>query len=45
VAAHHDGTVLSALIADEDGRWVERLTGDDPTVLGEELARIAARSS
>ena len=45
VAAHHDGTILSALIADEDGRWIERLTGDDPTALGEELARIAARSS
>jgi hydroxymethylbilane synthase len=30
VAAHHDGTRLSALVADEDGRWVERRSGDDP---------------
>src|SRR5262245_23707911 len=45
VAAHHDGTTLTALVADEDGRWIERRTGDDPGALGEELARIAARSS
>jgi hydroxymethylbilane synthase len=44
VAAHHDGRTLSALVADEDGRWLERRTGDDPVALGEELARIAARS-
>jgi hydroxymethylbilane synthase len=42
VAAHHDGTVLTALVADEDGRWVERRTGDDPAALGEELARLAS---
>jgi hydroxymethylbilane synthase len=41
VAAHHDGVMLSALIADEDGRWVERRSGDDPVALGEELARLA----
>jgi len=45
VAAHHDGSMLSALVADEDGRWVERRSGDDPVALGEELARLAARSS
>ena len=45
VAAHHDGTVLAALVADEDGRWIERRTGEDAAALGEELARIAARSS
>jgi hydroxymethylbilane synthase len=45
VAAHHDGTVLVGLIADEDGRWIERRSGDDPAALGEELARLAARSS
>ena len=45
VAAHHDGATLVALIADDDGRWVERRVGDDPVALGEELARIAARSS
>jgi hydroxymethylbilane synthase len=38
VAAHHDGAQLAALVADEDGRWVERLTGDDPEALGLELA-------
>jgi hydroxymethylbilane synthase len=45
VAAHHDGTVLVGLVADEDGRWIERRSGDDPSALGEELARLAARSS
>ena len=30
VAAHHDGTTLTALIAAEDGAWLERRTGDDP---------------
>jgi porphobilinogen deaminase len=45
VAAHHDGSILVALIADEDGRWVERRSGDDPVALGEELVRLAARSS
>lgn len=45
VAAHHDGTVLVGLVADEDGRWIERRTGDDPAAIGEELARLAARSS
>jgi hydroxymethylbilane synthase len=45
VAAHHDGRTLVALVADEDGGWIERRSGDDPAALGEELARIAARSS
>ena len=45
VAAHHDGAVLVGLVADEDGRWIERRSGDDPVALGEELARLAARSS
>jgi hydroxymethylbilane synthase len=30
VAAHHDGAVLTALVAAEDGSWVERRSGDDP---------------
>jgi hydroxymethylbilane synthase len=30
VAAHHDGTRLTALVAAEDGSWVERRSGDDP---------------
>ncbi|MGH3002550.1 MAG: hydroxymethylbilane synthase [Gaiellaceae bacterium] len=42
VAAHHDGTTLHALIADEDGAWVERRSGDDPEALGRELAALAA---
>jgi len=42
VAAHHDGTVLRGLVADDDGRWVERRSGDDPEALGRELADAAA---
>ncbi len=42
VAAHHDGATLQALIADEDGAWIERRTGDDPVALAEELAGLAA---
>jgi hydroxymethylbilane synthase len=43
VAAHHDGTTLTALIAAEDGSWVERRTGDDPTALGRALADESRR--
>jgi hydroxymethylbilane synthase len=42
IAAHHDGETLTALIADPDGRWVERRTGDDPVALALELAALAA---
>jgi hydroxymethylbilane synthase len=45
VAAHHDGSNLVGLVADEDGRWLERRFGDDPAALGEELARLAAARS
>ena len=45
VAAHHDGLVLVGLVADEDGRWLERRTGNDPLALGEELARLAVERS
>ncbi|HET8894268.1 MAG TPA: hydroxymethylbilane synthase [Gaiellaceae bacterium] len=38
VAAYHDGTTLTGLVAAEDGSWVERLIGDDPVALGQELA-------
>jgi hydroxymethylbilane synthase len=41
VAAHHDGTTLTALMAAEDGAWVERRTGSDPAALGRELAALA----
>jgi hydroxymethylbilane synthase len=37
VAAHHDGEALTALIAAEDGTWVERRRGDDPVALANEL--------
>jgi hydroxymethylbilane synthase len=37
VAAHHDGTALHALVAAEDGAWVERRRGDDPEAVAREL--------
>jgi hydroxymethylbilane synthase len=43
VAAHHDGATLTALVAAEDGSWVERRTGDDPHALGLELADESRR--
>ena len=43
VAAHHDGTTLTALVAAEDGSWVERRTGDDPAALGRMLADESRR--
>jgi hydroxymethylbilane synthase len=42
VAAHHDGAILTGLIAVEDGSWLRRLTGEDPDALGRELAALAA---
>ncbi len=43
VAAHHDGRTLTALIADEDGAWIERRHGDNPaTVADELLAAVSA---
>ena len=41
VAAHHDGAILTRLVAAEDGSWVERRRGDDPDALGRELAALA----
>jgi porphobilinogen deaminase len=41
VGAFHDGEVLHALIADDDGAWVVRRSGDDPVALAHEL--LAAR--
>lgn len=37
VAAYHDGTTLTALVADEDGAWLERRSGDDPEAVAREL--------
>jgi len=42
VAAHHDGAVLTALVAAEDGSWVERRSGDDPEAVAAELGAAAA---
>jgi hydroxymethylbilane synthase len=41
VAAHHDGATLTALIAAEDGSWVERRSGEDPARLAAELLAFA----
>jgi hydroxymethylbilane synthase len=41
VAAHHDGSTLTALVAAEDGSWVERRQGADPATLAAELVSLA----
>jgi hydroxymethylbilane synthase len=41
VAAFHDGTTLTGLVAAEDGSWIERRSSDDPEALGRELAALA----
>jgi hydroxymethylbilane synthase len=45
VAAYHDGSTLTGLVAAEDGSWIERRTGDDPGALGAELADASTRHS
>jgi hydroxymethylbilane synthase len=42
VAAHHDGETLTALIAAEDGSWLERRTGGDPAELADTLLVAAS---
>jgi hydroxymethylbilane synthase len=37
VAAFHDGARLTALVADEDGRWLERRSGDSPAEVADAL--------
>jgi hydroxymethylbilane synthase len=37
VAAHHDGTTLTALVAAEDGSWIERRSGERPAEVAEAL--------
>jgi hydroxymethylbilane synthase len=37
VAAHDDGERLTALVADDEGRWVERRSGVDPEAVAAEL--------
>jgi hydroxymethylbilane synthase len=41
VAAFHDGTTLTGLVAAEDGSWIHRVSGDDPESLGRDLAARA----
>src|SRR5690348_4541007 len=41
VAAYHDGERLTALVAAEDGSWIERRTGTDPRELAEALVSFA----
>jgi hydroxymethylbilane synthase len=45
MAAHHDGSTLTGLVAAEDGSWIERRTGDDPAAIGAELADASTRHS
>ena len=42
VAAHHDGERLTALVAGEDGSWIERRSGSDPADLARELLAFTA---
>ena len=45
VAAYHDGEVLTALVADDDGVWVELRRGAEPAAVAAELeAAVAARA-
>jgi hydroxymethylbilane synthase len=43
VAAHHDGDRLTALIAAEDGSWIERGSSDDPAALAADLLAASER--
>jgi hydroxymethylbilane synthase len=43
VAAHHDGAVLRALVAAEDGSWVERREGGDPAEVARALLEALAK--
>jgi hydroxymethylbilane synthase len=40
VAAHHDGSVLTGMIAAEDGSWLELRQGADPAALAAELLAV-----
>ena len=42
IAAYHDGTRLTALVAAEDGSWIERRTGDDPEEVAAALLPFVA---
>jgi len=42
IAAYHDGSTLTALVADENGAWIERRSGSDPVALADELIAATA---
>jgi hydroxymethylbilane synthase len=42
IAAHHDGAMVTALVAAEDGSWVERRSGTDPAAIAAELLALVA---
>jgi hydroxymethylbilane synthase len=42
VAVHHDGVSLTAMIAAEDGSWLEQASGADPAALAAGLMAAAA---
>jgi hydroxymethylbilane synthase len=42
VAAHHDGARLTAMIAAEDGSWVERQAGEDPLEVAAALLQLVS---
>jgi hydroxymethylbilane synthase len=43
VAAHHDGELLTALIAAEDGSWLELGSGEEPAQVAAALVAAAGR--
>jgi hydroxymethylbilane synthase len=43
VAAYHDGERLTALVADDDGAWVERRSGDDPAQVAAALTAFVSK--
>jgi porphobilinogen deaminase len=43
VAAHHDGTTITALIADEDGAWIERRSGSSADEVAAQLLELLPR--
>jgi hydroxymethylbilane synthase len=43
VAAHHDGSVLTGMVAAEDGSWLELRQGEDPAALAAELTALAQK--
>ena len=45
VAAYHDGDRLTALVAAEDGSWLERRTGDDPVAVADALLAAVPAST